>query len=141
MSEPLKKSTKSTRTESDEPVIDRARADVGIVAALNLEIDALLARCDRGKKYTGGDFTFRGGFLKDIRIAFVESGTGRQRAQRATQALIDAHHPEWMFSIGFAGGLTDDLKIGDIVVANRIVPATAAAGDDTAGLKIDIKMK
>ena len=41
-----------------------------------------------------------------------------------TQALIDAHTPNWVLSVGFSGGLTPALKIGDIVVANSIVDTT-----------------
>jgi adenosylhomocysteine nucleosidase len=131
---------KSSRATEDEPAIDRVQADVGIVAALKLELDPFLQRCDRLKRYSGGDFTFRGGFLRDIRVATVECGTGRQRAERATQALIDAHAPRWLLSIGFSGALTDQLRIGDVVVAHRIVPADLEGDPDTAGLKIDIKM-
>lgn len=130
----------SRRSEPDESVVNRAKADVGIVAALKRELDPLLDKCDRVKRYTGGEFTFRGGFLRDLRIATVECGVGAARAQRATHALIDAHAPRWLLSIGYSGGLTDQLQIGDIVVANRIVPADAAAPADDAGLKIDLKM-
>lgn len=122
-----------------EESVDRSRADVGIVAALKLEIDPFLQQLDRVKRYAGGDFTYRGGFLKDIRIATVESGAGHKRAERATHALIDAHAPQWLLSIGFAGALNDDLQIGDVVVADRIVPANVPAEAD-AGLRIDIKM-
>ncbi len=141
MSETQKPLQKAKPRESDaEPEANRAQADVGIVAALKLELNPLASRLDRLKKYTGGDFTFRGGFLRDIRIATVESGAGRKRAERATHALLDAHQPEWLLSVGFAGALNDTLRVGDIVVANRIVPSQAPAGTEEAGLKINIKM-
>jgi adenosylhomocysteine nucleosidase len=126
--------------DSVEPEINRAKADVGIVTALKLELEPLLQKLDRVKRYSGGDFTFRGGFLRDIRIASVECGAGRNKAERATHALLDAHHPDWVLSIGYAGALTEQLEIGDVIVANRIVPADAPAPADKAGVKIDIKM-
>lgn len=132
---------KSTSPDADEaPEINRVQADVGLVAALKLELSPLLSHMDRVRRYSGGDFTFRGGFLRDIRVATVESGAGRKRAERATHALIDAHAPRWLLSIGFAGALVDTLRIGDVVVANRIIPADGATPADEAGLKIDIKM-
>ena len=142
MAEPAASAPRPTASTAgaDEPVINRVQADVGIVAALQLEIAPLLARCDRVKRYSGGDFTFRGGFLRDIRVATVESGAGRKRAERATHALIDAHAPQWLLSVGFAGALTPQLHVGDVVVANRIVPADAPVPADDAGLRIDIKM-
>lgn len=141
MAEKLKSSDATQKSGSAEDAdLNKARADVGIVSALKLEIDPLLDKFDRVKRYSGGDFTFRGGFLRDIRIAAVECGIGRKRAERATHALIDAHSPQWLLSVGFAGGLTDSLRVGDVVVANRIVPSTMAAPGDDDGLRIDIKM-
>ena len=116
---------------------DAAHADVGIVCSLKLELAEFLDRCDRVRKYVGGDFTFRGGFTGqdwDIRIVLVEAGTGSERARRATQALIDAHSPKWIISAGFSGALHPDLKLGDIVLANSIVDL---AGDE---LRVDAKM-
>jgi adenosylhomocysteine nucleosidase len=119
------------------PAADTAHADIGIVCALKLELAEYLEKCDRVRKYTGGDFTFRGGFTGpdwDIRVVIVEAGTGAERARRATRALMDAHTPVWVLSAGFSGALHPDLKLGDIVVANSIV--------DTSGeeLRVDVKM-
>lgn len=119
------------------PTADPAHADIGIVCALKLEMSPFLDRCDRVRKYTGGDFTFRGGFTGpsyDIRVVIVEAGTGQERARRATHALIDAHTPSWVLAAGFSGGLQPSLKIGDLVIGNSIVNTT---GDE---LVVDVKM-
>ncbi|MCA9073860.1 MAG: 5'-methylthioadenosine nucleosidase [Planctomycetaceae bacterium] len=119
------------------PAADAAHADIGLVCALKLEVVPLLERCDRVRKYTGGEFVFRGGLTGedyDIRVVIVEAGTGQERAARATQALIDAHTPNWILSVGFSGALTPELKIGDIVTANSVVDMT---GDE---LKVDVRM-
>ena len=100
---------------------DHTHADIGIVCALPIEIAAFLDRCQHVKKYTGGDFQFRGGFYDGIRIAVVESGMGFARARRATRALVDGHSPRWLLSCGFAGALRPDIPIGSIVVADSIV--------------------
>ena len=119
-------------TEPSKP--DAARADVGLVCALPLEIADFLGRCSKMKTYSGGRFTFRGGIYKDIRVAVVESGPGRDRARRATEALLDAHSPRWVISTGFCGGLVKEMKVAQIVVSNAI---TTIAGDD---LNIDVGM-
>jgi adenosylhomocysteine nucleosidase len=100
---------------------DHVHADVGIVCALPIELAAFMDRCQHVKKYTGGDFHFRGGFYDGIRVAVVESGMGFARARRATQALLDGHAPRWLLSCGFAGALQPDIPIGSIVVADSIV--------------------
>lgn len=100
---------------------DLARCDIGIVCALPLELAEFVRRCERVRTYTGGDFVFRGGRYDGIRIVVVESGTGQARARRAAQALVDAHHPNWVLSCGFAGAIDERLKAGDIVVADRLL--------------------
>ena len=108
-------------TDADRPQTDAAHADIGIVAALPMELAPFLDRCDRVRKYTGGDFKFRGGRYGDIRVVIVQAGVGGDKARRATQALIDAHTPSWVLSSGFCGALRPGMKIGDIVMADSIV--------------------
>lgn len=118
-----------------EPTHDTAHADIGLVCALHLELGAFLERCEKVKKYTGGRFTFRGGKYDGVRIAVVEAGAGFARTRDATHALIDAHTPPWILSVGFSGALRREMKVGDIVMAQAIV--------DTHGheLDIDLRMK
>lgn len=104
--------------ESREP--DLAHADIGIVAALPMELAPFLQRCSRVRKYTGGDFVFRGGRYGEIKIVIVEAGAGFARARRATQALIEAHTPRWVLCCGFSGALQKELRIGEIVMADSI---------------------
>jgi len=100
--------------------LDMAHADIGLVSALKIELAPFLQRCLAPKKYTGGEFTFRGGRYDEARVAIVESGPGFARARRATHALIEAHTPSYVVSCGFSGGLRPELKIGHIVMANAI---------------------
>ena len=100
---------------------DLARADIGIVCSLRIELAAFLDRCEKVKKYTGGDFVFRGGRYDNIRIAVVETGMGYARARRATQALLDAHGPTWVISSGFSGALLPEMEVGNIGMADSIV--------------------
>jgi adenosylhomocysteine nucleosidase len=102
-------------------VAEHARADLGLVCALPLEVQELLKRCVKVRSYGGGDFTFRGGRYDNVRLVIVEAGTGQARARRATQALIDGHDPTWILSVGFAGAIQPGLKIGQILVPNRLV--------------------
>ena len=102
------------------PAPDHVHADIGIVCALPIEIGAFLERCERVKKYTGGDFVFRGGFYDGIRVAVVEAGMGFAQARRAAQALLDGHSPPWLLSCGFSGALRADIPAGSIVVGDSI---------------------
>ena len=106
------------------PQTDYAHADVGLVHALPMEVNPFWDRCTKTRKYSGGDFVFRGGRYGEgdaIRVAAVQTGIGFARARRATEALIDAHTPSWVVSCGFSGALDRDLKVGNIVTATEIV--------------------
>ena len=116
------------------PAADLAHADIGIVCALPIELGAFLDRCEKVKKYTGGEFVFRGGFYDGIRVAIVEAGMGFSRARRATQALLDGHSPRWLLCCGFSGALRDDIPIGSIVVGDSI------ADQHGQCLQIDLQM-
>lgn len=124
--------TKSTT--NTEPTVDAAHADIGLVCALPLELSDFVGHWSKVKTYTGGKFTFRGGLYEGIRLAMVESGMGAERAQRATEALLDAHSPKWIISTGFCGALSSEMNVGDIVVANKI---TTPSHDE---LSVDIGM-
>jgi adenosylhomocysteine nucleosidase len=119
---------------TDVTAVDAARAQIGIVCSLPIEIADFLRRCQRVKTYSGGPFKFTGGLYDGIRVAIVEAGTGPVRARRATLALLDAHHPDWIISTGFAGALQTGLSVGNIVVANEVV------GLEGEPLKIDVGM-
>jgi adenosylhomocysteine nucleosidase len=121
-------------TDAAEPQRDFTHAQVGIVHATGMEAAPFLKRCDRVRKYVGGDLVFRGGIFGHIRVAFAQSGMGPKTARLATQALIDGHSPGWIISAGFSGALQPDIKIGDIVVGNSITDETGTE------LKIDLKM-
>ncbi|MBI3860476.1 MAG: 5'-methylthioadenosine nucleosidase [Planctomycetia bacterium] len=116
-----------------EPQPDFAHAHVGIVHATAMEVNPFLERCERVRKYTGGDLVFRGGLLGDIRVALAQSGMGPKAARLATQALIDGHSPAWIVSAGFSGALQSGMKIGDIVVGDSIV--------DVEGTQVSIDLK
>lgn len=120
---------------TNEASPEATQADIGMVCALPMELSDFLARCSKVKTYSGGSFTFRGGFYDKIRIAMVESGPGPARARRATAALLDAHSPRWIISTGFCGALTAGLKVGQIVVANEVLD------HEGQRLQIDIGMQ
>ncbi len=121
-------------TDAAKTPVDLAHAEIGIVCALPIEMDAFLSRCSKVKKYSGGDFTFRGGFYDGVRVAVVEAGMGFARARRATQALYEGHSPCWLLSCGFSGALRSGIPIGSIVVGNSIVDQHGQA------LQIDLQM-
>jgi adenosylhomocysteine nucleosidase len=121
------------QTESAEQR-DLLPCHVGIVVALPLESGYFEDRLAGVISIKGHGFTIRTGGLGGRGIAVAISGHGQERAARATEALIAGHHPRWVISAGFAGGLQPKLARGDIVMADSI------AGLHGERLSIDLRM-
>ena len=93
----------------------------GVVFALSIESGCLEDLLQRATTTRGHGFRVRCGELAGGPLAIVQSGPGRDRAARATHALIDGHRPGVVISAGFAGALDATLRRGDIVAADCIV--------------------
>lgn len=105
----------------EEPAPDRSSADVGIVCTHKGEVKPFLKRLDRTRSYSEKKMTVRGGFLgESTRIALVEANEGFAAHRAATELLIAEHRPTWILSVGFSSSLSEDVKPGDIVIANEI---------------------
>jgi adenosylhomocysteine nucleosidase len=98
-------------------------ADVGIVAALGVEVGFLTDRLTRVRKYSGPDHRVIEGESGDKLVALIIGGAGRTAARRATELLLDGHRPRWIVSIGFAGALDPSFGRGDIVLPSDVVDA------------------
>jgi nucleoside phosphorylase len=53
-------------------------------------------------------------------IAVVQTGMGNSPSAAATERALSLFKPDFAFFVGIAGGLRDDLKIGDVVAANKV---------------------
>ena len=58
------------------------------------------------------------------------SGVGRSHAEAAIRAVLEERRPKAVLSLGFAGGLADGQRAGDLVVANALIPAEGAKGGE-----------
>ena len=96
-------------------------ADIGVVAALAIEVAPLLARLENVRKYSGPKFAVVEGEFAGKVVAVVLAGAGRVQAQRGAEILLDGHRPRWIVSAGFAGGLDPELRRGDLVLASEVV--------------------
>jgi adenosylhomocysteine nucleosidase len=132
--------TETTGASADEsttgtaPKRELLPCHVGIVVALPLESGYFEDRLAGIISIKGNGFTIRTGGLSGRGIAVAISGHGQVRAARAAEALIAGHHPRWVISAGFAGGLQPELNRGDIVMADSI------AGLRGERLSIDLRL-
>ncbi|MGP0065554.1 MAG: nucleoside phosphorylase [Isosphaeraceae bacterium] len=96
-------------------------ADVGIVAALSLEIGNLIDGLKRVRKYHAASLSIIEGECNGKIVAIAVAGPGRPAARRATELLIAGHRPSWIISAGFAGALNPSLNRNDLALPDEIV--------------------
>ena len=94
---------------------------VGIIFAMEEELLALKEYLELEKEYNIFNLTFYEGKINGIDCVLVESGVGKVNAARTTQILIDNIKVDYIFNIGVAGGVDKSLKVGDIVIGDRLV--------------------
>lgn len=109
-------------------------ADVGIVAALPMEVGYLTDQLKKVRRYSGPRFTVIEGEHREKLIAVVVSGMGQASARSACEILIQGHQPRWVVSPGFAGALHPGLKRNDVIIPNTLLNA------DGGRLSIDVKL-
>lgn len=94
---------------------------IGIIAAISEEvatIEKLMKDIQIKNIY---ELTFIEGKIHNKNIVLVQCGVGKVNAARTTQILIDNYELSCIINVGTAGGLKEDIEIGDVVIADKLV--------------------
>jgi len=94
---------------------------IGIIFAIEEELNAFKNLIKIDNEYKIFDLTFYECNINDIDCVLVQCGVGKVNAARTTQILIDNMKVEYIFNVGVAGGIDSSLKVGDIVIGEKLV--------------------
>lgn len=94
---------------------------IGIIGAMDLELDALKAQLNLSKEVTKAGMTFCEGTLNDTPVVIVKSGIGKVNAGICVQILSDLFDVTHIINTGVAGSLNADLDIGDILISTDAI--------------------
>jgi len=92
-------------------------ATIGIIGAMEEEINLLLAGMDDKQTEQHAGITYHRGFFQGKRVVLTRSGVGKVNAAVCTQILIDRYRAEAILFTGVAGAVDPKLNIGDIVIS------------------------
>lgn len=94
---------------------------IGIIVAMKEELSSIkkYMKNERIEKVYENEF-YIGDIEKNTCVLTV-CGVGKVNAARTTQILIDNYKPDYIINIGVAGGINDELRIGDIVIGEKLV--------------------
>lgn len=94
---------------------------IGIIFAMKEELDEFLKIVEYKNERKIFDLIFHECTLNNKELVLVESGVGKVNAARATQMLIDNYDLSYVFNVGVAGSVSDDVNVLDIVVSDKLV--------------------
>ncbi len=115
------RSSEAGRTERGGFARAPVPADVGIVAAMSMEVGYLVDQLRRVRKYQAASMPVIEGELGGKIVAIAIGGMGREAARHATSILLDGHRPNWVVSAGFAGALNPSLNRYDLILPAEVI--------------------
>lgn len=95
--------------------------NIGIIGAMKEEIEPLLEYYKEYEKIFVGKSIFYKIKKNNKTIFIVQSKIGKTFAAMTTTLLIDKFNCEHILFTGVAGGVDEDIEIGDIVLADKLV--------------------
>ena len=90
---------------------------IGIIGAMELEVEALKAKMVINRRIQKASMEFLEGILNGTDVVIVKSGIGKVNAGNCTQILCDIFQVTHIINTGVAGSLKAEINIGDIVVS------------------------
>ena len=94
---------------------------IGIIGAMQVEIDTLAAALENRTVEIAGGLTFIKGILDGVPVVLSVCGVGKVFAAMAAQTMILRYDVRAVINTGVAGTLTDKLSIGDLAIAENVV--------------------
>lgn len=92
---------------------------IGIVCASDTELNPFIEQIENRKIIEKAMLKFHVGTIKQKDVVAVYSGVCKVNASIATQLLIDIFQVDVIINAGVAGGMDEDVKLFDTVVAER----------------------
>lgn len=108
------------------------KAMIGILGAMNVEIDEIKSRIEDKsvRRISGCDFV--SGRLCGREVVAAQCGIGKVNAAVCAQTMILTYRPELIINVGVGGSLNPALHYGDMAIADRVVQHdfdTSSIGD------------
>ncbi len=114
------------------PQADPGAGRIGVVAALDEELEALLARLEGTSRERRGGLVIHDGRLRGRPLALASTGDGHAAAAAGLAELVESRELVAVLAVGVAGGLSPALAVGDVVVGERVVEGGGGASELSA---------
>ena len=93
---------------------------IAFLGALREEVSGLQRQMGLEEVFAGPTCHLYGGEHRGKDILLAQTGMGRQRAETATELVLERHSVTALISFGFAGALTEELEVGDLLICETL---------------------
>src|SRR5690625_6602562 len=94
---------------------------IAIIAAMDEEIKYLEKLLTNKSEEKIANVKFIEGTYNEQNIVILKSGIGKVNASMATTILMEKYAPTYVINTGTAGGVSTNLEVGDIIIADKVV--------------------
>jgi adenosylhomocysteine nucleosidase len=94
---------------------------IGIITAMPEETESFIRAIGGAEKKLVNRLAVRQGVFALHDVVIVEAGMGFHNAATAAERLVNEISPDLIVSVGFCGGVSAELQVGDIVVAIGLI--------------------
>lgn len=105
---------------------------IGIIGAMSEEVQGFKKRLSNLDEERIGNLVFYTGVMHGKDIVLLETGIGKVNAAIGATLMIEAFDVEEIIFTGVAGGINEDLDLGDVVISRDLIQHdfdTSAFGD------------
>ncbi len=109
------------------------KVEIGIIGAMQIEIDGIKALMEDSVTINISGIEFVKGKIYGKNVVTAVCGIGKVFSAVCAQTMILGFSPDVIINTGVAGTLTDELSIGDVAIADKVVQHdidTTALGDE-----------
>lgn len=96
---------------------------LALLGAMEEEITKLQRHMVLQEAFTRLDCHMYRGKYRDKTVLLGQTGLGKERAEAATRFVLEHYPVTAVISFGFAGGLTEESKIGDVIICSTLYAA------------------
>lgn len=94
---------------------------IGIICAESQEMKEIIRLMDNKKKEKICSLNFTTGVISGKNCVAALSGVGKVNAAMCTQSMILKYNPDVILNVGVAGGISENISIGDIVIGKGVI--------------------
>ena len=94
---------------------------IGIISAMDNEVDMLLSEAEIDHVDTIGDIDYHVGTLRDRPVIIAKAGIGKIRSSSGITAMLDKYPVSNVIFTGIAGGIADETQVLDEVISTRLI--------------------